>query len=548
MSEFSYKLPFKNFVANKDLYVEYGRKGFSKKQIDDDLIFTLQNRLWNMTLGEKKELGITDEFLDTYNLFQLLSMGRIKYQYDTRSNNNNPVYNIKVDFDGSGIWANVSPINTETNFKPMHTTQTWKSMTRDKIYQDVVARKYRSYKNMLGLESKQVLDQNPWLDSAFESIWRGLFISGQAKTQVGDRVKKFLNENKFFSAILPELKLSDDKRIDELTQEIQKEAIFVEQMMPNLSSDYDITDQMGMMKIGDQMVYTQNIFFDHTMKNEGGFYSKAYSPTNEWNVIKSKWNPKGVEYLYLSKKNDDGTYANDPTIGYGFSLNDEYAVGLLEDRGYDVDKLLKGEQVLGQAHAIDIAYAILNTKYDELTNYFGENIKGDRNTFLAAALVDLNYVSGFGKNTKSFIGPRMKESFERYFNATTDEERAAALGIYGSYLTSEERKITPFGIDTGATYTDDTPTGYIGYDSQYGFADYQPTILGELYNDGAYSKGHRGRLEGNAKLIEAWHNGQSTMFNLPKGVSSDDLPSLDPDKNITTEEIPDVPTIKGTKY
>lgn len=535
-------------VTQHEIYSTYKKLGYTKKQIDDDLIFTLQNRLWNMTLREKKELGITDDFLDRNNLFQLLSMGRIRTVYDKKSNKPHPVYHIKVDFDGDGIWSNVSPINTETNFRPMHTTQTWKSMTRDKIYQDVVARKYRSYKNMLGLESKQVLDQNPWLDSAFESIWRGLFITGQKKTQVGDRVKKFLNENKFFSAILPELDLSNDVRIDEITQEIQKEAILMEQMMPQLSSEYDITDQMGMMKIGDQMVYTQNIFFDHTMKNEGGFYSKAYSPTNEWNVIKSKWNPKGVEYQYLSKKDANGKYVNDPTIGYGFSLNDKYAVKLLNERGYDVDKLLKGEQTLKQAHAIDISYAILNTKYNELTDYFGDNIKGDRNTFLAAALLDLNYVSGFGEGTKSFIGPRMKEAFERYFNATTDEERAAALGTYGSYLTTEERKISPFGIDTGQTYTDATPTGYIGYDSEHKFADHQSTILGELYNDGAYSKGHRGRLEGNAKLIEAWHNGQSTMFNLPSGVSSDDLPSLDPDKNITVEEIPNTSTIKGTKY
>ena len=151
-------------------------------------------------------------------------------------------------------------------------------------------------------------------------------------------------------------------------------------------------------------------------------------------------------------------------------------------------------------------------------------------------------------NSKSFIGNRLQDALWRYFNATTDEERNAAMGVYGSYLSSEERSIEPFGIDTGQTYTDATPTGYIGYDSEHKFADHQSTILGELYNDGAYSKGHRGRLEGNAKLIEAWHNGQSTMFNLPSGVSSDDLPSLDPDKNITVEEIPNTSTIKGTKY
>ena len=55
---------------------------------------------------------------------------------------------------------------------------------------------------------------------------------------------------------------------------------------------------------------------------------------------------------------------------------------------------------------------------------------------------------------------------------------------------------------------------------------YTPTILGELYNDGAYSKQYRGRFEGNAKLIESWHNGQSTMFDLPKGVNEEDLETI----------------------
>ena len=109
----------------------------------------------------------------------------------------------------------------------------------------------------------------------------------------------FLNENKFFSAILPELDLSNDKRIDEIAQEIQKEAILLEQMLPHLQAEYGITADMGMMSIGDQMVYTQNIFFDHTMKNEGGFYATAYSPTNEWNIINSKINPDYIKYDYF---------------------------------------------------------------------------------------------------------------------------------------------------------------------------------------------------------------------------------------------------------
>ena len=49
------------FVTQHEIYSTYTKLGYTKKQIDDDIIFTLQNRLYNMTTREKKELGITDE-------------------------------------------------------------------------------------------------------------------------------------------------------------------------------------------------------------------------------------------------------------------------------------------------------------------------------------------------------------------------------------------------------------------------------------------------------------------------------------------------------
>lgn len=526
-------------------YDIYGEQGFSKAEIDHDIIFTLQNRMWNMTAREKDELGITDSFLDATNLYQMLSMGRIELIMDRqKSQKPDPIFHMKIDFDGNGIWSNVGPVNSSTAFKPMRTMQTNKSMTKERVYQEVVNRKYKSLKNTLfSLDDQQMLNENPSIDAAMESIFRGIFITHQKGTQGADRVKRFFNENSFFSAILPEFDLSKDIRIDEIAQEIQKESILMEQMMPDLKEDYDIASQQGLLTKGDEMVYTQNIFFDHTMKNEGGFYATAYAPSNEWNIINSDMNPDYIKYEYLSKKDANGEYVNDPTIGYGFSLNNRkdangkyvnFVVNALIKKGYDVDKLLKGEQRLNQKDAIDISYNILDIKLKEVSDYFGVELT-DKNTYLLMPLLDLNYVSGFiGSDTEhgtSFIGARLKEAVKGYLNATTQEERDKFMGTYSSYLDEKDIPLHIMGVDTGATYQQKNTDGIKG--DQY--ADYPPTILNELYNDGVFSKSHRGRLELNAKLFQAHNNGQSTMFQAP--IVNDSLPSTNEDLNTPTIDI-----------
>ena len=524
----------------------YGKKGFSKAEIDHDIIFTLQNRMWNMTTKEKEELGITDSFLDATNLYQMLSMGRIELIMDiAKSQKPDPIFHMKVDFDGDGIWANVGPVNSSTAFKPMRTMKTYKSLSKERIYEDVVNRKYNSLKNTIfSLDTQQMLNENPSIDAAMESIVRGVFITSQAKTKVGDRVKRFLNENSFFSAILPELDLSKDIRIDEIAQEIQKEAILMEQMMPELKEDYNIASQQGLLTKGDEMVYTQNIFFDHTMKNEGGFFATAYAPSNEWDIINSDMNPDYIKYDYLSKKDANGKYVNDPTIGYGFSLNDKFAVNALTEKGYDIDKLIKGEQRLNQKDAIDISYNILDVKLKEVSDYFGVELT-DKNTYLLMPLLDLNYVSGFiGSDTEhgtSFIGARLKEAVKGYLNATTQEERDKFMGNYESYLDKKDIPLNIMGVDTGATYQQKNTDGIRG--DQYN--NYPPTILNELYNDGVFSKSHRGRLSLNARLFQSHHNGQSTMFQAP--IVNDSLPSTNDDLNIPTININTISEPKALK-
>ena len=64
-------------VDQYELFDHYTKLGFSKTEIEDDLIFTLQERMANMSSLQKEEYGITDDFYNKTNLFDLYDSGRI---------------------------------------------------------------------------------------------------------------------------------------------------------------------------------------------------------------------------------------------------------------------------------------------------------------------------------------------------------------------------------------------------------------------------------------------------------------------------------------
>ena len=72
-------------VQQYDLFGHYGKLGFSERQIQDDLIFTLQNRLMNMSNLQKEEYGINEDLFNKTNLFDMFDNGRIKATYDEKS-------------------------------------------------------------------------------------------------------------------------------------------------------------------------------------------------------------------------------------------------------------------------------------------------------------------------------------------------------------------------------------------------------------------------------------------------------------------------------
>jgi len=92
-------------VQQYDLFGHYGKLGFSERQIQDDLIFTLQNRLMNMSNLQKEEYGINEDLFNKTNLFDMFDNGRIKATYDEKSTEPYPTYNLQIDFDGDGVYS-----------------------------------------------------------------------------------------------------------------------------------------------------------------------------------------------------------------------------------------------------------------------------------------------------------------------------------------------------------------------------------------------------------------------------------------------------------
>ena len=94
-------------VEQYQLFDHYQKLGFTKTQIIDDMIFTLQNRMENMSDVQREEYNINDDFYNRTNLFDMFDSGRIIATYDEKSTEPYPTYNLRIDFDGDGVFSTV---------------------------------------------------------------------------------------------------------------------------------------------------------------------------------------------------------------------------------------------------------------------------------------------------------------------------------------------------------------------------------------------------------------------------------------------------------
>ncbi len=513
-------------VERYDVFGHYGKLGFTKKQIQDDMIFTLQERMANMSSLQKEEYGITDDFYNRTNLFDLYDSGRIIAQYDEKSTEPYPTYNLKVDFDGDGVFSVLhNPDNTAVNFRPVMGGEfADKRFTRDAFFTEYFKNEYETMVSAMPSDVRDFLTVNPWANSFLQTTITGYSRFAEFDREVTEKFANFIDdfsnqENRvgspsIFKKIVRsvfENTIGFDANKDRLEYEVQQ-------------AQKEYIEQTKLNKVNENN-FISNPYLAHIYKNEGAFSKTVYDPMN-----------KNNSYEHLSKKNQNGKYLNDPTIGFGLSLNDKWVTNQLINKGYNIDSLLKGEQQLKRSDGMDISVNYMNIKKDDLVNFFGEDLAKPENSYLMMALLDLSYLSGFNVDG-SFIGDRMKSAVKGALTAKTTEEKLGYLGNFASYIPSNLLD-KPSGniFDLSDPDVQDVKA-YIGYDNKNQTYKMYPesTIGQELFNDSSRYMQYRGRFLTNFALLEKWAQGSSTAAPFPK--YDNQLPSLKEDENMPVIEI-----------
>jgi len=485
-------------IVKYPIYQTYENMGMSKEDIEYDAVDTILNRIYGMSERERNDLGLTQDWLDSNNLYTYIRNGRIKFTYDERSKSPMPKYHIHADIDGDGIWNAIpNPSNPEVSFMPQSTIKKYRPDTLSRVKAEVFDDYYNSFLDNLdkttGLEKKYGFDirKTPMLNNAVRTI----FNFGASAIDYGkeylDNVELFFKETPF----LPDVKF-DSESLRDIVQERQQESLIYEQNKQLYQDEYKTAKYSGVFQMSKDgaRLQTNNIFMDNTAKWEGGFHSIVYDPRFRGSytpdilggpdVKTMSENSKITQELYDYMTGEKG----DPTIGYGFSINPNTDGGKaniqrLRDLGYNPEKILRGEEFLSMEDAQRMFIEILDEKFQLVQNIIGERLDDNRNTFLAAALTDMAYINA------NFIGDRFQTALKNYME-TGDEK----------YLGSFE----PYGEGTGAVRGSELD-------------QYEPTIGQELYNDGMANKekglgGIHKRFNNNWQLISAWANGQSTQF------------------------------------
>ena len=512
-------------VQRYDVFDHYGKLGFTKKQIEDDMIFTLQERMANMNSLLKEEYGINDDFYNRTNLFDMYDAGRIIATYDDKSTEPYPTYNLKVDFDGDGVFSVLhNPDNTAVNFRPVMGGEfADKRFTRDAFFDEYFKKEYETMVSSMPSDVRDFLTVNTWANTFLQNTITGYSRFAEFDREVTEKFANFIDdfsnqENRVgppsvFKKIVRsvfENTIGFDANKDRLEYEVQQ-------------AQKEYIEQTKLNKVNENN-FISNPYLAHIYRNEGAFSKVAYDPMS---------NNRSYEHL---SKMENGKYVNDPTIGFGLSLNDKWVTNQLINKGYSVDLLLKGEQQLKRSDGMDISVNYMNIKKDDLVNFFGEDLAKPENSYLMMALLDLSYLSGFNVDG-SFIGDRMKSAVKGALIATTTEEKIGFLGNFASYIPSDLLD-KPSGemLDFSDPDVQDVKP-YIGYDNKnQTYAMYpEATIAQELFNDSARYMQYRGRFLTNFALLEKWAQGSSTAAPFPK--YDEQLPSLKEDENMPVIEI-----------
>ena len=100
------------------IFQEYGDY-LTEDEIKTDMVKNIQKRIMGMSDMQRNELGISDDFLQSNNLFDMIDNKQIRFVYDERSSNSQPTYHIKADFDGSGLYYSIDNPYGDTSYAPV---------------------------------------------------------------------------------------------------------------------------------------------------------------------------------------------------------------------------------------------------------------------------------------------------------------------------------------------------------------------------------------------------------------------------------------------
>ena len=155
---------------------------------------------------------------------------------------------------------------------------------------------------------------------------------------------------------------------------------------------------------------------DTINKQEGGFYAQAYDSgftgdrNKTFNVGSRGGGGGPVEMAAEGSKIQKAEYDlmmsedGDPTIGTGLSLKDPTVKNELTELGYDIDKLLTGEQQITREDNNIVMMKMLDDKLKMVERLTGiDDLQSNKNAYLAVALVKLAY------NSASWIGQDLEK-------------------------------------------------------------------------------------------------------------------------------------------
>jgi len=329
----------------KSVFKEY-EDYLTKDEIKTDMVKTIQQRIMNMNDTQRAELGISDDFLEANNLFDMIENKQIRFKYDTRSTDEQPTYFIKADFDGSGLYYSIDNPYNDSSYAPV----------------------------IFGDKKPDYLESSP--DKLREQAYIDAF---------GDEY-----ENR--------MKVYEARGFGETRKEL---AEFINYNMFKFGNDITMFGKDVAESIADTLP-----FFEYNHDNWKDQAAKIQLRINEQESSNRKLGVKNTDSLYnyifdeeenmIFKPNAYETKANngDWTIGMGLSLKNETVINELKDRGYSIEKLISQEETITEKDATEIFKVKINEAKQIAIQKFknvGVDITGVKDSYLFMAVVSMQY-------------------------------------------------------------------------------------------------------------------------------------------------------------